>query len=202
MIKMKRRRKSSHLFLKRRKKFSNFQEEEDNEKYKNNNNNDNDSKIVVDSSSLENMDAQQKVDRFNELVNSDDDNKYEIKVQNFYNLTCGIKDVDENQFNFMIGYYNHLQSKGDSESQIVFNNLDKVTDEMLPKLLELNGFSIEFLSKTVQDKIIERVRLYDKEFKNIEKIHLLNEDVLNNEEEFAKNSAKRFEKIKTTFLFN
>lgn len=72
------------------------------------------------------MNNDEKIEFFNNLTSDQSKSKYNISVYDFFNLTKNIISVNEQQFKYMIDYYQYKQSKGDEDSQIIFNNYNKL----------------------------------------------------------------------------
>ena len=154
---------------------------------------------------LKQMDEQQKVDYFNNLVKDKNETKYDIKIQDFNFLTENIQQIDKNQFNYMLNYYKRLQSKGDSNSKYVFSNVKNLDNEMLKQFIDLKDYSIDYLNDNVKKDIVNRILLYDEQLKRIEEVEVINEEFLNeirNQEELDKDETKKYKsliKSKETF---
>lgn len=120
------------LLLHQKKNNKNYNQENNEEEIESVNNQNNNQIIK--------MNNDEKVIYFNKLVTDESQNKFDISVHDFFVLTQNIGSVDENQFNYMIDYYKYKQSKGDNDSQIIFNNLEQIDTIQLKKLLNLNSF--------------------------------------------------------------
>lgn len=142
------------------------------------------------------MTNDEKKSYFNELVNEENINKFNISVQEFVCLTQNINNVTEKQFDFMIDYYNNLCSKNDNDRTIIFVNLTEIDIMMLRKILKLDGFSICYLSQKVICNILNRVLLYDDLFHDLEQLCFLNEKLKtedqNRKENYLKTSKKSY----------
>lgn len=136
------------------------------------------------------MNDDEKVIYFNKLVTDESQNKFDISVHDFFVLTQNIGSVDENQFNYMIDYYKYKQSKGNNDSQIIFNNLQQIDTSQFKKLLNLNSFSIQYLSPKILSNISKRLLLYDPLLEEIGKMRFLNEKLAYSEENQARNQSR------------
>lgn len=180
------------LLLQKKKNNKNYNQE-NNEDEIDSVNNQNNNQIIK-------MNDDEKVIYFNKLVTDESQNKFDISVHDFFELTQNIGSVDEDQFNYMIDYYKYKQSKGENDSQIIFINLEQIDAIQLKKLLNLNSFSIQYLSPKILNNICQRLLLYDPLLEEIGKMRFLNEKLAYSEEKQAKNQRDNYlKKSKKSF---
>ena len=150
------------------------------------------------------MNDDEKLQHFNNLVNNESNDRFEITIQDFYNLTHQIKKVTEKQFNYMIDYYNHKQSKGEEECKIIFANLESFTLTMINKLFKLKDFSFQYLSDKAIRFIINDIFLYENLFKELGQLCFLNEKIAYNETNNQNQRDNYLKKTKKNYytLFN
>lgn len=132
---------------------------------------------------------------FNKLVNSKTDDKFDIRIRDFCTLTESITIVTEQQFEYMIDYYNHWHSKGDGDCKFVFKNLKVIPIAMVQRIYDLKDFSVEYLSKEVLDKLVHRSLLVDKLINNVEKILFIKEKTEKEQEKLIKECKKEYYSI-------
>ncbi|KAK8838651.1 beta-1,3-glucan linked protein [Tritrichomonas musculus] len=104
------------------------------------------------------MSQKQREAFFDNLVN---ENKYSIESNDFCNLIHDFKSLNEVQFEYMLSYFKEKQAENDEGRKAIFMNLEMFTIPMIKKLYSIDGFSIEYLSKSVADKLLGRLILYE-----------------------------------------